>query len=76
MNRLRARHRGQRGSAAEHLSRDAATEQDPQGDPQESGQEVRRALRGDRRGQGAVQEVLRAVLKESQTGNSRGLMMS
>ena len=31
-----------------HLSRDAATEQDPQGDTQEPDEDVHRALRGDR----------------------------
>ena len=33
-----------------HLSKEAATEQDPQGNPQEFDEEVRRALRGGRRG--------------------------
>ena len=34
---------------------------------------MHRAPRGGCRGQGAVQEVLRAVLKESQARNTRGL---
>ena len=62
-------HQGRCGlgrSASEHLERDAAAVQDPQGHPQEPRQEVPRAARRDRRGQGQLQEVLRTVRKEHQ----------
>merc|ERR1711943_174902 len=70
---LRQGRGGQRGPAAQHLARDAAAEQDPQGDQEEHRQEVHRALRRDPGERGGLQEVLRAVRQERQARRARGL---
>ena len=70
ISRLCPRRGRLRGPAPQHLQRNAAAEQNPQGHPQEHRQEVSGALRRAGRGQGELQEVLRRVLKEHQ-GNSK-----
>eukprot|EP00166_Cyanidium_caldarium_P003401 ctg_328.g252 len=60
------------GSAAEHLARDAAAEQDPQGDAQEHREKVHGDVQRHRREQGGLQDLLRAVQQEPQAGHPRG----
>merc|ERR1712241_1420123 len=61
------------GPAAQHLSRVAAAEQDPEADPEERGQEGARDVRRAGREQGGLQDLLRAVPQEHQAGHPRGL---